>query len=105
MRDLLFTFVLDYKGGTYISQVVAPAVREAIATWPSVVNWDVIGIQLSSRFERQLRLEISGDDPVALSGMTNVWCISPRLGKSVGTLHIIATVRSRCPMGQARASH
>lgn len=104
MRDLLFTFVLDYKGGTYISQVVAPTVGEAIAAWPRVVNWDVIGIQSSSRFEKQLRLDVSGDNPVALDGMSNVWCISPRLGKSVGTLHIVATVRSRCPIGRDRGS-
>lgn len=100
MRESMFTFVVDYKGGTYVSQVSARNVCVAITAWTRVANWQAMGIRVSDSFEKRLARELAEETPVPLEGMTNVWCIAPRLGRSMATVNIVATVRSRCPIGR-----
>jgi len=98
MRELLFTFVVDYKGGTYVSQVPARTVRDAIKAWPKFANWRAMGIRMSDSFEKRLQCGLSDEEPVLLDGATNVWCICPRLGRFMAIVNIVATIKSRCPV-------
>jgi hypothetical protein len=100
MRELVFTFVVDYKGGTYVSQVPARTVCDAIAAWTRVANWQAMRIRVSESFAKRLERELGEDTPVLIEGMTNVWCISPLLAGAVATVTIVATVKSRCPVAR-----
>jgi hypothetical protein len=63
----LFTLVLEFDGGTYISQFRAASVVRAVAQYPSTEN------------------------PVAIDGVQNVWCCSASAGKKFALLNIVAT--------------
>ena len=88
-RETLFTFVLDYRGGTYISQVSGVSLASAMAKWAStrterdLTTWKVA--------HKQLAQLVEGDTPMALDGCQNVWCVSNSTEKGVMLLNVIAT--------------
>jgi hypothetical protein len=76
----LYTFIADYDGGTYISQVTSPDPRTAIFTWAQ--NFDVEAIPGLGARSKQILLESLREDDedkmlyVALDGLTSAWCYS-----------------------------
>ncbi|MFH7041749.1 hypothetical protein ABT392_05455 [Paucibacter sp. JuS9] len=87
----MFTVVLDYRGGTYISQLRAPSVRTAQIAWAKSLEPGVV-FGLGAKRLVQLVQEIEQDPygiyaPVALRGLTNAWCC----GSPYGLLNIIKT--------------
>jgi len=70
----VYTFVFEYKGGTYIDQVSAANPRKALTKWAmnlpeeDLQSWKLKRAELLSLFE--------AGSPVPLTGLLNVWCIS-----------------------------
>ncbi|HEY1939275.1 MAG TPA: hypothetical protein VGJ33_15185 [Candidatus Angelobacter sp.] len=83
-----YTVVLNYKGGTYISQVVAESPKAAIRKWftgisdPDLAAWEVTNEKLS---------ELSDDEPLPLDNCLNVWCASSSGKHGLLLLNIITT--------------
>lgn len=88
MSDL-YTFFMDYKGGTYVSQVEA-SFEDACKTW--VENLGFRHIDKSQR--RALRLEISLEKPTPLKGLKNAWCVSAILENDLALVHFVKTDRN-----------
>jgi hypothetical protein len=86
----LYTFVLDFKGGTYISQVEASSESEACVRWAKQLDWAGI-----DGFERRCREELiggeNGEKLLPVEGLRNVWCQTALLGDDLALVHLVLT--------------
>jgi len=90
----LYTVILDYRGGTYISQTHAEDESSALRSWAQPLDTREIQHLGPSR-KRKLILEIDKDlkelnAPFPLNGLQNAWCAGSFLGG--GLVNIIKTV-------------
>ena len=85
-----YTFIFEYKGGTYIKQLFAPELKDAIIEWGELIGSDIP--KFNKKNKTQLLSEIHMDAAVLLSGMENVWYLHLALGKNFGHLNIVATL-------------
>ena len=87
----LFTLVVEYGGGTYLSQVSADTPREALLKW-SMDHESAEGEELPLGVFSGIRAQLQrGDDAVAISGSRNVWCISGVSEDKLILIHVILT--------------
>jgi hypothetical protein len=71
----LFTFVLDYAGGIYVSQVKAISWKDAPRAWAEKLEaGKVQGVGPGSL--ARLRTSVKDETPVELAGLRRVWCFS-----------------------------
>ena len=89
-RMPLFTFVLDFAGGTYVSQVRCASWKLAPRAWAEALSVaDIYGMGPSTK--RALEARMSEDVPVPLAGLKKAWCTSALLrGKSI-LVHFVET--------------
>jgi hypothetical protein len=86
----LFTMILDFRGGTYFSQVVAADERDAVSQWAEAFrNRRPLG-----RTSRYLATAVERavdwlGAPVAIEGLTGCWCHSASCGGDLVLLDII----------------
>jgi hypothetical protein len=86
--NTVFTFVLEYKGGTYISQTSGRSLAGAVADWArtrtegDLTTWGLVRGDLK---------ELVADTPVLLDGCQNFWCLSASTDKGLILVNIIAT--------------
>lgn len=92
----LFTFVTDYRGGTYIRQVQANNLRKACEIWADAIvqNDNIYGLKLS-KFLKAAAAELAEFSPTPIEGATNVWCFSLAIGKKLMLVNIIKTEKAR----------
>lgn len=91
---MLFTFIADYKGGTYVSQVKANSSEEAVIVWAKELDTAAVA-EFKSKFKtkliKQLQQQIEGIAPVLLDGLKNAWCISVFIKHTSMLINIIQT--------------
>jgi len=84
----LYTMVLDYKGGTYISQVTAESPEAALTNWVTSANerdlshWSLTHQELA---------QLSEDRLIPIENCKNVWCASDSTESGLMLLNIVAT--------------
>ena len=94
-RFVLYSFFLEYRGGTYIYQYSGQTLEKALRVWAeSLPIENVVGA--SHSFRETLVAEIDDtmkhNGPVSVSGLINIWvCTFLFEDHSVGILSIIAT--------------
>ena len=94
---MLYTVVMDYRSGTYISQVKARSVDTALRVWTE--HLDISGVAgLGRRRKAELIGEIKKqvsrrEAPVPLDGVVNTWCASAATSGGLVIVNIIATAR------------
>jgi hypothetical protein len=94
--DDLFTFVLEFYGGTYISQARARTPEEAMRKWGrELVVRDIKG--LGDKTKAVLVEELNDEYLSPVKTVENVWCfcISPQ-GR-FGIVHMIKTSSGQVP--------
>lgn len=93
MDQGLFTIILDFRGGIYVSQVEASDEVDATRRWASVLT-DEKKLGRSSPYLAKdvLRHLDYGSYPTPLDGLAGVWCVAASCG---GDLAIANIVRSR----------
>jgi hypothetical protein len=82
---MLFTIILDYRGGTYIRQARAGSPKKALLQ--SIQDFDVI----SSTTKTQIASETANENIVEVAATRGVWCTSVTLRGKLGLFHIVAT--------------
>jgi hypothetical protein len=85
----LFTMILEFDGGTYISQFQASSPDDA-----AVKHADyLVGLNGMSTptIRRRLANRLSLRRPVAIEGVRKVWCCSASIGKKLALVNIVAT--------------
>lgn len=85
----LFTIILDYAGGTYISQVEAENVQEAFRTWLAKLRSDRIADAVSH--EVADGFAATEPDLVPLNGLEGVWCGSALARDELALLNLVRT--------------
>lgn len=69
-----FTFILQFRGGTYISQIEAPNAMMAKDQWAR--NLDEHSIEgMGSRIKASMIKSVAEDVPTPIAGMNDVWCL------------------------------
>jgi hypothetical protein len=92
----LFTFVLEFDGGTHVSQFRATSLVRAVEEYGSQLLRDKAVAALPLR--RRLTEALSAEDPVAIKGVRNVWCCSTSIGNKFALLNVVATAMNREPI-------
>lgn len=69
---VLYTFIMNFRGGTYISQVAGESVRTAMNAWPHQLPIDQIE-HMGPASIAEIADAIKDEEPVAIKGMKNVW--------------------------------
>jgi hypothetical protein len=92
---VLYTFVMEYRGGTYMAQVYARGVADALKTWAAALDTAAIG-GFSPQRKVELIDDISeelshGQKPTLLDGLVNAWCTSALTSGGVALINIVAT--------------
>jgi len=87
----LYTLIIDYKGGTFISQCSSSSKDDAL--YHGVLNWDISEIQdvISGNARNVLLEDIENEDLIPLTGVTNVWSCSLFCCKQLMLINLIAT--------------
>jgi hypothetical protein len=91
----LFTFILEFDGGTHISQFRAASVVRAVHEYGGQLLSDKAVAKMPVR--RRLSAAFSAENPVAIKGVRNVWCCSASIGKKLAILNVVATFVPREP--------
>jgi hypothetical protein len=89
-RVPLYTFILEYRGGTYISQVRAPNYKTAPRVWAEKLDLTAIG-KLEKGFGDKLVASISEEKPAPLDGVAKTWCLSSCPVKKLALVHFVQT--------------
>jgi hypothetical protein len=85
----LFTVVLEFDGGTYVSQFHATSAKNAAVKHAARLIGNKGMSTLANR--RRLADRLSVDQPVAIEGVRSVWCCSASVGKKFALVNIVAT--------------
>lgn len=89
----LYTFFMEFEGGTYISQVAAPSLKLAMRKWANSLDTTQIK-GMGPTLKKQVIQEIEGEEATPLEGLKNAWCfaLSPK-----GKFCLVNFVETRAP--------
>lgn len=92
----LFTFVMDFRGGTYVSQVSAKSLEHSLTEWTKNLQTQLheiqfLGTKSLAEFENQLTTETLLVKPSVLNGLKNTWFIHLTSKMGSANVNIIKT--------------
>ena len=87
----LYTIVADYRGGTYLTQVIAENEKHAAASWSDTEAIREIAMPLDLPLDA-LREELKSPDGFPVGDLQNCWCVTAVDDGGLLLLHIIETV-------------
>ena len=85
-----YTFIMDYKGGTYISQIDSSSLKTACVDWANSLRVSEID-EFGEISKNQLIEQMKSEEPILLKGLVNAWCSSPFLSKGTALINIVQT--------------
>jgi len=86
----LYTFIMEYAGGTFISQVKASSPGSACVKWAE--NLVVPrGSGLGAKSKDLLVEQMKEEPPAALDGMSNAWCTTALLRGELALINLVRT--------------
>lgn len=94
----LFTYIFEFQGGTYISQIESNDLKNSLPKWIEKITEDQseiaqLGPKILDEIKNQLISDSLDNIPVPLDGLLNTWCTSLNTKKGVGLLNIVKTVK------------
>ncbi|MBK8089825.1 MAG: hypothetical protein IPK31_18945 [Chitinophagaceae bacterium] len=88
----LFTFIMAYRGGTYISQESAKDLETAKSKWvDNIILNDIKYFGLA--MQKELKKEIEEDESILIQGMKSIWINCYRVKGGFIVVHIIKTAK------------
>ena len=95
---MTYTFILHYRGGTYIEQITAPDVLKATFIWAERTANDVEIEHLDGQAFRQVFKDDIGEfPPTPIDERANVWHLFFFSGRNRMDVHIIKTSNEEEP--------
>jgi hypothetical protein len=86
----LYTFIMEYAGGTYISQVKARSPKSACVKWAqNLDDSQVEGLGLKGKVS--LIEQMKEEPPVAVAGVSNTWCSSALVRGGLALINLVLT--------------
>lgn len=93
MSARLFTFVSEFRGTTNVAQVCAPDERDAVRAWAGTLRTERPFGRASSYIGKTVEADLAEKiPPVAIRGVSNVWCITVICGGDLMLADIVETV-------------
>jgi hypothetical protein len=89
----LYTFVFEYAGGTYISQVTAASPKSAVRRWAEELPADEID-DLGPASKARLIDEATAEPPAPINGLTNAWCVTALIRGKLALINFVKTSES-----------
>jgi hypothetical protein len=90
----LYTFIMDYDGGTYVSQAKAPSPKSACLNWARTL--DVPQIKgLGGKSHESLIAKMREASPTPLDGVLNTWCATALIRGRLALINIVQTENGR----------
>ena len=86
-----YTVVMEFRGGTYISQVKANNLRNCLKKWADSLEFDDIkyfGVKALAELKREAQIM---DLPIKINGVKNVWCCCMSIKAGFILINIIKT--------------
>jgi lambda repressor-like predicted transcriptional regulator len=88
----LFSFIMTYRGGIYISQELAKDLESAKNKW--VDNLIISEIKyFGTSMQKELKREIGEDESTLIRGMKNLWINNYIIKGGFINVHIIKTAK------------
>jgi len=88
-----FTCILEFRGGTYISQYEARYPGQALKRWATRERQRLVGSWQAGLTERVFG-ELEVQELMPLKGLTGAWCASATIDDEFALLNVIATEQS-----------
>jgi hypothetical protein len=88
---MLFTMILNYKGGTYISQEMGHCLCDLPQLLKTCVDWKYIRPKVSASAVRAYLQAIEERLPEPVDGLKQVWRAVEKLGDEIAILHVVNT--------------
>ena len=85
-----FTFIAEYKKGTYISQYESSNLMEALVIWADNLDIQFFTEKVKDKIQEKVRDNFYS--PVSIEKVDNVWCSSYVIFRSLLLLNIVETV-------------
>lgn len=87
-----YTFITDYRGGTYITQKTAPDLQEALVFWQQEIASSGYVAHLDTAvFLRKFEESAEAFPPANIDTVSNVWLFHLLMGRYMMDVHIIQT--------------
>lgn len=85
----LYTILLDYARGTYVSQTAATDEEAAVRDWLGKLRSGRIAHAVSE--EVAAAFDVAMDRPLPLSGLAGAWCLSVSARQGLALVNIVKT--------------
>jgi hypothetical protein len=87
----LYTLIIDFKGGTFISQCFSSCKESAL--YQGILDWDISDIEsvITGNSRNILLEDIENEELTQLQGIKNVWACSVFVGKELMLINLVAT--------------
>jgi hypothetical protein len=96
-----FTFITDFRGGTYICQKNADDLRAACLLWKEdIVAGGYVEHLDAVKFSEAFEEDFEELPPVALDEVMNVWVFHLAFGKHMMDVHIVQTDTAVAEVGK-----
>jgi hypothetical protein len=89
----MFTFVMEFRGGTYVYQVHKPTIVAAMAEYANDLRQRVAVPSFDQRIAELIAKAIESDEPAPLHGLSAAWCSWITVGRSSALITIVETVQ------------
>ncbi len=86
----LYTFIMEYAGGIYVSQVNAENPKAACVLWAQNFKVDEV-YKFGEKSKSQLVEQMKAEEPIALRGVTNIWFVSAILRGGNAYINFVRT--------------
>ena len=85
-----YTFIAEFRGGTYISQYEAINLTKALFIWADNLDSQIFKDRVKIRIQEKVKEK--DFSPVSIETVDNVWCSSYVIFRSFLLLNIVETV-------------
>jgi hypothetical protein len=86
----LYTFILEYAGGTYISQVNASSPKSACVKWAQMVDVSLVS-GLGDKGKASLIEQMKDECLIPIDGILNTWCASALIRGELALINFVQT--------------
>ena len=88
----LYTYILEFRGGTYIAQVYAHTIEKSVPKWIEKLKSKqcivpFLGLKSISTIENN----INSEKIIKINGSQNIWCFAFQIKQGFGLVHIVKT--------------
>jgi hypothetical protein len=91
-----YTFIMEYAGGTHVSQVTASSPKSACVKWAQELDVSQVS-GLGQKSKETLIEKMKAEAPTALSGLANSWCATALIRGELALINIVQTERDKKP--------